>query len=95
MASIRRLQGLHETEEFKNSCKRCRMQTRVRYEYADTPEQKRAIRILANLLMASQQRVNGKGKSKEQNEPLDRIHRDGRSSLDSSSYAVYTKGDLA
>lgn len=71
------------------------MRTRVRYEHADTPEQQRAIRILALLLRESQKRIRAKAETMEPKEGVNRNHIAGGKALDADSYSVYTNGGRA
>ena len=67
-----------------------RMRTRVTYEYADGPEQQRAIGVLAQMMEDCARRLAAeKKRAVEPNEGIKRCGGRG-AELDSSSYAVYT-----
>lgn len=67
-----------------------RIRTKVRYEYADGPEQERAFEILAQLLADCSRRAAAA--EMEAMEPIDGVNRSPgkQPDIDISSYAVYT-----
>jgi hypothetical protein len=67
-----------------------RIRTKVRYEYADGPEQERAFEILAQLLADCSRRV--KAREEESMEPNGGVIRspEKQADIDMSSYYVYT-----